>query len=131
MLSDPIKVAGLRAILLATAAFVVMSCSVTAPIALRTLSAPNPMCLQAQLIGKLVADEVTGLGLNNDGYATHVTWPYGWTTRTDGDRVALIGRQGDVLAHVGDQVTMGGGLVGDGSAVVCETADPPIEVGRP
>lgn len=117
-----------RRILTAAFAMMVASCGATPPIALRTLSAPTPTCLQALLFGQLAADPLTGLGLANDGDQTHITWPYGWTTWTDGGRVALVGRHGEVLAHVGDHVTMGGGFVGDRTAVICETEDPPIQV---
>jgi hypothetical protein len=110
------------------AAVLVLGCSARPPIVLRTLSAPNPGCLQAVLGGELAVDDVTGLGLVGNGNRQHVTWPYGWTTRTDGSRIALVGRQGQMLAHVGYQVTMGGGNVGDGTAEICETDDPPIHV---
>ena len=42
-----------------------------------------------------------------------VIWPSDYSTRDEGDRLAVLDGTGNVIAHEGDRVEIGGGLVGD------------------
>jgi hypothetical protein len=80
--------------------------------AIRTLpsSAPDAPCLLALSGGPLVVDSVSGLGfLDPAGRPVHVSWPFGYSARWDGDRLALVDPHAQIVARVGDVVRMTGG----------------------
>jgi hypothetical protein len=69
-------------------------------------------CPAAVIEGTLVANEATGLGLQGpDVGAVQVLWPFGYRGQT-GPPVALIDDQGQVVAVVGQRISIGGGAVG-------------------
>lgn len=81
---------------------------------------PNDACMDARGGGTLVEDPVSGLGFADlAGHVVHVFWPYGYAARPDGDRLALVDPSGQIIAHVGDMITTGGGYVGAGPWAVC------------
>src|SRR5258708_6825847 len=92
------------------------------PIALRTGASPgaNDVCLAARGGGTLVVDPVSGLGVaDTAGKVTHLYWPFGYTARLDADRIALVDRQGRIVAHLGDVIGMTGGF-GDVDWYACQ-----------
>jgi hypothetical protein len=59
-----------------------------------------------------VVNEATGLGLiGPDVGAVEVLWPFGYRGQT-GPPVALLDEKGDVVAVVGQRLSIGGGGVG-------------------
>lgn len=101
-------------------------------IAIRTQPSAAGTCLQAKGGGILVADPVSGLGLRapSGGHVLDVYWPYGWTARPDGSAIALLDADGKVVAHVGDQLSMAGGLGNGNDWIVCQV-QPVIVVSTP
>jgi hypothetical protein len=84
--------------------------------------------MEALLTGRLARDARTGLGVTAaDGQQMAVQWPFGYSARIDGGRLALVDETGKVVAHEGDTIQVGGGFgnvmwhacgpvsVGDGS----------------
>jgi hypothetical protein len=71
-------------------------------------------CPEALIEGELVANDEWGIALEErlTGDIVKIVWPFGFAARQDGDRLALLNESGEVVAHVGDQVRMGGGQVG-------------------
>jgi hypothetical protein len=62
-------------------------------------------CLLLRNGGRLARSE-TGLGVVSlDGQLRNVVWPKGYSARRTAAGAALIGRDGQVIAHEGDQVT--------------------------
>ncbi|HEX7951407.1 MAG TPA: hypothetical protein VF494_13735 [Candidatus Limnocylindrales bacterium] len=85
------------------------------PVPLWTLASPRPICMLARYGGTLVADPITGLGLQDtNGDVAHVRWPSGYTARPEGASVVLRDDQGRAVAQMGDQVSLGGGYGLDG-----------------
>jgi hypothetical protein len=73
---------------------------------------PQP-CPAALIQGRLVADEQWGIAVGvEDGSVIKVIWPYGYASRADGDRMALVDGSGQVVAREGDHVEIGGGFSG-------------------
>jgi hypothetical protein len=71
--------------------------------------------------GRLVVDPVSGLGVaDTRGHVIHVYWPFGFTARPDGDRIALVDEQGRIVAHVGDVIGMVGGYGADDGWYACQ-----------
>lgn len=90
-------------------------------IPIRTASSTASTCLQAQRGGTLVVDSVAGLGLRQgDGDVLHPYWPFGWTARADGTSIALVDAQARVVAHLGDLISLAGGLGNDDDWLVCQ-----------
>jgi hypothetical protein len=115
------QVQRLHAIKLVLALLVLASCSTSAivPLVTRTL-APDDVCAFGLFAGTLSNDPVTGLGLMvGQGHLAHVWWPDRWSARTDGPRIALVQPDGMVVAHVGDDISLGGGYGSDGWIRVC------------
>jgi hypothetical protein len=84
--------------------------------------------MQALTVGVLVADPESGVGLGAPGGPVeHVRWPTGWTAREDAGSIAIIDANGAIVAHVGDTVSMGGGIGSGGDWFVC----PPVQVVAP
>ena len=87
-------------------------------VALRT-QGPEPAgtpaaCMAALISGTLVQDAQSGVGLRDDqGLVRQVVWPNGYSARNDGGRLALIDQNGEVVAHEGDRVSIGGGEIDD------------------
>jgi hypothetical protein len=80
---------------------------------------PTKACMAGLIAGTLIRDAQSGVGLRDDQSAVHsVVWPYGYSARDDGGRLALIDETGRVLAHEGDHVSIGGGEI-DGSWLAC------------
>jgi hypothetical protein len=71
-------------------------------------------CMAALLTATLVRHPNTGLGLrSDDGHVIGVIWPFGYSARDDGGRLAVVDRSGKVLAHEFDTVSVAGGFAGD------------------
>lgn len=95
-------------------ALVVMGCaSSDGPVAIRTRSQPNTVCMQARVGGILTAHPTYGLGFQSPGYATGAVWPYGFTARRESGVILLIGVAGQVVAREGDRILAAGGTAGD------------------
>ena len=97
-------------------------------IAITTARVANAICMDALMTGKLARDARTGLGVTGaDGQQMAVEWPFGYSARNDGGRLALVDETGEIVAREGDSVQVGGGFgnvvwhacgpvsVGDGS----------------
>lgn len=71
----------------------------------------NVMCLDALDAGRLVADPRWGIavqaGVNPPDL---IFWPHGYVGRVAGDRLELLNDRGQVIAHTGDHIEMGGGM---------------------
>lgn len=82
--------------------------------------------MAALLSGVLVQEPQSGVGIRDDnGEVWQVIWPFGYTARVDADRFAILDATGNVLAHVGDRVGVGGGEVGAGVWLGCDGIVPP------
>ena len=95
-----------------------------AVVAIRTLAPPGPndICLLARGGGTLVVDPVSGLGVaDTNGHVTHVYWPFGYSARRDGENIALLDREGRVVAHLGDVIGMTGGYGPDDDWAACQS----------
>jgi hypothetical protein len=69
--------------------------------------------MMAELVGTLrLEDGCLRVQSLYDGTAILPIWPPEFTLRTDGDQVLVIDGQGQVAAHAGEEVYMGGGYVG-------------------
>jgi hypothetical protein len=83
----------------------------TPAIAITTARMANAMCMDALMTGRLARDARTGLGVTAaDGQQMAVEWPFGYSARNDGGRLALVDETGKVVAREGDQVQVGGGF---------------------
>lgn len=92
------------------------------PIPIRTQPSPGPstVCALALGGGTLVADATDGLAVaKSDGRIVAVDWPYGFSARMAGGRLALIDRRGSIVARVGDSLSFGGGFGEAGRWLVC------------
>jgi len=85
-------------------------------IALRT-QAPQPgetpaACPAALIEGVLVRDAQSSVGLRDaQGLIRQVIWPNGYFARDDGGRLSVRDGSGNVVAHEGDRVSIGGGEI--------------------
>jgi hypothetical protein len=67
--------------------------------------------MDALLGGKLTRNPQSGLGVTSrDGQDMIVEWPFGYTALDDEGRIALVDETGTVVAHEGDEITVGGGF---------------------
>jgi hypothetical protein len=106
----------------ALAALLLAGCGT--PVALRTAREPNDVCMMALLVGTLVRDPETGLGVSGGrGEATPVLWPFGYTARLELDKVVLADETGRTIAREGDQVSLGGGSGADELWRACPGVD--------
>ena len=105
----------LRGIAFATVvAASVAACSIGPAVALKTAPAANNICMDALLGGTLARHPQTGLGVTSaDGQSTAVEWPFGYTSRQEGTKLALLDETGKVVAREGDQISVGGGFGND------------------
>jgi hypothetical protein len=71
-------------------------------------------CPAALIDGELVADDEWGIALKErlTGQILKVIWPFGFAAQQAGDQLALLNTAGEIVAHEGDQVRIGGGQVG-------------------
>ncbi|HYN64214.1 MAG TPA: hypothetical protein VES36_06375 [Candidatus Limnocylindrales bacterium] len=77
---------------------------------------PGP-CPAALITGTLVRDAETGLALHLDeGLRMAVTWPFGYVARDGTSGLELLDADGEVVAHEGDRVALGGGELRGGQA---------------
>ncbi|MDQ3127553.1 MAG: hypothetical protein M3Q66_03740 [Chloroflexota bacterium] len=94
---------------------------------------PSDACLLALVGGRVVASERWAIALQDTtGRVSKVLWPNGFRGVQDGVRLALVDRDGRVVAQVGDTISSGGGFVGpngdpDNTMLVCG----PIKVVQP
>ena len=67
--------------------------------------------MDALMTGRLTQSPQAGLGItSSDGQDMPVEWPFGYTARDDGGRLALVDEAGRVVAHEGDEIMVGGGF---------------------
>jgi hypothetical protein len=106
--------------------FVTVACAVapTPPpgaIALRTQAVETPEACPAALIsGTLVRHAQSGIGIRDSaGQVRQVIWPRGYFARDDGGRLSVVDQSGNVVAHEGDFVGIGGGELADGTWLGC------------
>ena len=90
-------------------------------IALRTQPVETPDACPAALIsGTLVRHAQSGMGIRDPaGQVRQVIWPRGYFARDDGGSLAVIDQSGNVVAHEGDLVGIGGGEQLDGTWLGC------------
>jgi hypothetical protein len=98
--------------------------SATAPaalVALRTGVPSSPeACPLARNEGSLVRQPQSGAGLrDNTGAVWQVIWPTEYTARDEGGRLVVLDGSGNVVAHEGDRVEIGGQDVGGGTWLGC------------
>jgi len=78
------------------------------------------ICMQALTEGTIVRDERSGLALRGaQGGVGEVIWPNGYSARDDGGRPVLLDASGNVVAHEGDHVSIGGGIDAEGAWLAC------------
>jgi hypothetical protein len=78
-----------------------------------------PACPPATIEGRLVADAVAGVALEEpNGRRRSVIWPFGYALRP-GDPPALLDAEGEVVALIGDLVELTGGEDSGGAWRVC------------
>ncbi len=83
----------------------------TPAIAITTAPVANAVCMEALMSGRLTRDARTGLGVTaSDGQQMAVEWPFGYSARNDGGRLALVDDTGKVVAREGDEIQVGGGF---------------------
>ena len=83
-------------------------------IELLTADAPAESCRMALGGGRLMADPVSGVGVEGqDGASQPVMWPNRWTGWQVGDEVVLFDADGRLVARSGDVMRFAGGLVED------------------
>jgi hypothetical protein len=67
--------------------------------------------MDALITGRLARNAGSGLGLISPGAPPVVVeWPFRYSAREEGGRIALVDETGTVVAHEGDFVQMGGGM---------------------
>jgi hypothetical protein len=71
--------------------------------------APGTICNSAMHRGPLTRDSVSGLGVGG----MSVRWPWGWSAVLLDGRAALYDEHGQVVAHEGDAMQIGGSTNGD------------------
>lgn len=83
-------------------------------VALRTWDPPSPVaCPAARTEGTLVRHPQSGAGLrDNEEVVRQVIWPRDYSTRDDEGRLAVLDGAGNVIAHEGDRVEIGGQDIG-------------------
>jgi hypothetical protein len=79
--------------------------------AILTAKAKPQACMDALITGKLTRNGGSGLGLTTMAAPpVAVEWPFRYSAREEGGRVALLDETGTVVALEGETVQMGGGL---------------------
>jgi hypothetical protein len=88
----------------------------TTTIALRTQE-PQPAgtaqaCMAALIEGVLVRDVQSGVALQDpQGLVRQVIWPNGYSAREDSGPLIVLDASGNLVAHEGDRVSIGGGEI--------------------
>jgi len=92
-----------------------------AVVALRTWAPPSPIaCPEARTEGIFVRQPQSGAGLrDSQGAVWQVIWPTDYTARDDGGRLVALDGGGNVIAHEGDRVEIGGQDIGGGTWLGC------------
>jgi hypothetical protein len=68
--------------------------------------------MAALIEGTLVREEQSGVALRDpQGMVRQVIWPNGYSARDDGGRLVVLDASGNVVAHEGDRVSIGGGEI--------------------
>jgi hypothetical protein len=80
-------------------------------------AATDRPCPAALITGILAEHPVMGLGLQTDDLIV-VVWPFGWGGIA-GPPISLVDGDGAVVATVGQELSIGGGFVGDGQWLGC------------
>lgn len=92
---------------------------------------PSPECAASFLDTRLVEDAERGISGRSGDRTYRLVWPYGYTARAEGGRIAVVDYNGNVVAHSGDEVRIGGGFMGGDSFNACGTIDPlPVSTPR-
>ncbi len=65
--------------------------------------------------GKLMVDQAGCIRLETGAYDTAATiiWPPDYALETEGGEILILDKEGQVVTQVGDQLTIGGGGIGD------------------
>jgi hypothetical protein len=93
---------------LALVSFLVGAC---APVTIRTPAQEPQACMDALMGGILAKQAQTGLGIaDQDGAVIPVEWPFGYSARMEGAKIALMDASGVVVAREGDRIQVGGGM---------------------
>jgi hypothetical protein len=78
---------------------------------IRTAQVKPQACMAALITGKLARVAGSGLGLTVvGGPPVVVDWPFRYSARDEGGRIALVDETGTVVAREGEMVQMAGGL---------------------
>jgi hypothetical protein len=88
---------------------------------------PDSICLEGRKQGTLIESSASGLGLSVAGKVLNVAWPFGFSARSQGGRVALVDADGSVVAFTGDRVEIAGGLGPDGIWSACPGGSVSVE----
>lgn len=79
--------------------------------------------MDALMEGELTVDDgCLGVSPEADDMVTAVVWPAGYSLEFDDDGVVLIDDQGEVVAHEGDLISMGGGNSPDPDGEIADIA---------
>jgi hypothetical protein len=70
-------------------------------------------------IGIMVANDEWGLGLDVGGTVHGVVWPYRFSARREAGVALLIGREGEIWAREGNQLTAPGTMDEEGTLITC------------
>lgn len=116
-----------RPVLATLVTTLIVACAALSPtgappsrIALRTQPSLAVACPAARIEGTLVRQSRSILGLRNDqDLVLQVIWPYGYSARDDGGRLAVLDATGTVVAREGDRVAIGGGEIQAGTWLGC------------
>ena len=83
-------------------------------IQITTDDAPSDACMEALITGGLVAHEQWGLALQVPGTGELIRplFPFGYSAAVDGNRIALLDEEGNLVAHTGDLIQSSGGFIG-------------------
>jgi hypothetical protein len=121
-----IKIAA-RPVLATLVATLIVACAALSPtgmpsngIAVRTQPSLAVACPAARIEGTLVRERrsIVGLRIDQD-LVLQVIWPYGYSARDDGGRLAVLDSTGTVVAREGDRVAIGGGEIESGTWLGC------------
>ena len=68
--------------------------------------------MAALIEGVLVREEQSGVALQDrQGLVHQVIWPNGYSARDDIGRLVVLDASGNIVAHEGDRVSIGGGEI--------------------
>lgn len=85
-----------------------------------TASAAEPICASARMSGRLRPDPDSGLGVADDtGDVQPVRWPFGYTARLESGAAVLVDPTGQIVAHEGHSIVLGGAALDDSAFYAC------------